>query len=368
VLCILGKIVGVPLAATAGFVPFPEALRALHDGIVHKLPAEQAKKIWNPDDLIALRERLTGQCRLDQLESELPSMRRVVAQARLASGVRVCVALVGEPGTGKRWLARAIHESGPARAKGFAALDCARLPPSALAEAFFGSLALTERRGIGTLYLREPARLPHDLQARLRDWAEQTHASEQSPGPRLIIGASKEPMEDVRAGRLLDKLHAVASTLVIELPSLRERMADLSGLVARMLERLNAESIRRATGLTTSAWEFVRSYRWPGNLRELFVTIAACHERATTEHIDATDLPAALRQAVRLEQTPSPAPERPMPLDELLEQAERRLIELALRRARGNKSRAADLLAVWRPRLLRRMEALGIHHSAEPDA
>src|SRR5262249_29119665 len=135
-----------------------------------------------------------------------------------------------------------------------------------------------------------------------------------------------------------------------------------------MLERLSAESERRIAGLTPAAWELVREYRWPGNVLELYSTLVGCHSRVATDQIDVADLPASLRQAVRLEQTPAPSPGAPLPLDKLLEQTERRLIELALHRARGNKSRAADLLAVWRPRLLRRMEALGIQQSAEPDA
>jgi DNA-binding NtrC family response regulator len=71
-------------------------------------------------------------------------------------------------------------------------------------------------------------------------------------------------------------------------------------------------------------------------------------------------LPASLRLAVRLDQTPAPPAPRPLPLDQLLEEAERRLIRLALRLAKGNKSRAAELLAVVYPRLFRRMQALGI--------
>jgi PAS domain S-box-containing protein len=368
VLCILGRISGVPLTATAGYVPFPDALRTLHDGIIRKLPADQAAKVWKPDQLIALRERLAALHRLDLIESELPSMHRVREQARLASRARACVFIVGEPGTGKRWLARAIHQLGSSREKGFAALDCARLSLTALSEALFGSSGLCERPGIGSLYIRDPARLPHDLQARLRDWAAQADANDEMQRPHLIAGSCNPPMDDVRAGQLLEELHATLSTLLIDLPSLRERMADLPGLVTGMLDRFNAESERRITGLTPSAWEIVREYRWPGNVRELYVTLFDCHGRATGDHIDTADLPAGLRQAVHLEQTTSPAAERPIPLDSLLEQAERRLIELALHRARGNKSRAADLLAVWRPRLLRRMEALGIKHSAEPDA
>lgn len=367
VLCILGRITGTPLTATGGFVPFPDALRTLHDGIVCNLLPDRAEKLWKPDQLIALRERLAAQHRLESLGSELPSMRRVLEQARLASRVRACAFLVGEPGTGKRWLARAIHNGGPMREKAFAAVDCARLSTAALAEGLFGSSGLCERPGIGTLYLREPAHLAHDLQARLCDWLEREDASAEVHYPRLIVGSTSPPMDSVRAGRLLERLYAGLATLTIDLPTLRERMADLPGLVSCMLERLNAESERRIAGLTPAAWELVREYRWPGNLRELYSTLAACHARVSTDQIDVTDLPASLRQAVRLERTPVPSPEPPIPLDKLLEQAERRLIELALRRARGNKSRAADLLAVWRPRLLRRMEALGIQQSTEPD-
>src|SRR5262249_11785166 len=77
VLCILGRVAGVPLTATAGFVPFPDALRTLHDGMICKLSSDRAEKLWKPDVLIALRQRLAAQHRLDLLESGLPSMRLV---------------------------------------------------------------------------------------------------------------------------------------------------------------------------------------------------------------------------------------------------------------------------------------------------
>jgi DNA-binding NtrC family response regulator len=106
---------------------------------------------------------------------------------------------------------------------------------------------------------------------------------------------------------------------------------------------------------------------------ELYAVLAGAAGRAAGERIDAADLPLFLRVVPK----PAAADERPLPLKELLEGAERRLIELALRRADGNKSRAAELLAVWRPLLLRRMSALGIDDptpkrrppkSAEPEA
>jgi DNA-binding NtrC family response regulator len=82
--------------------------------------------------------------------------------------------------------------------------------------------------------------------------------------------------------------------------------------------------------------------------------------RASGERIDAAHLPAYIRQAVRLDRMPDAVPDRVVPLDKVLEEAERRLIQWALRQAQGNKSKAAELLAIWRARLLRRMEALEI--------
>jgi len=142
---------------------------------------------------------------------------------------------------------------------------------------------------------------------------------------------------------------------------LRERQADLSDLVERLLQRLNAGSERPVTGLTPQASELLRAYAWPGNLRELYAALQSACQRTTSDRIDAPQLPAPLRLTVRLGETPQPVSERAIRLDEILEEAERRLILLALRRARGNRSQAAELLSIWRPRLLRRMEALGIH-------
>ena len=109
----------------------------------------------------------------------------------------------------------------------------------------------------------------------------------------------------------------------------------------------------------------MRAYPWPGNLRELYSVMQGACWRVQGAHIDAVDLPANLRLAVQLERTSASTSERPLALDHVLEQVERRLIVLALRRAKGNKSRAAEWLSVWRPRLLRRMEALGIEGETE---
>lgn len=380
-LAVLGKITPVhgsaSLSTNAGQAPvhdLPERLAALREDLARRLPAGEVQRLWQPEDLLALRHDLADRYRLELLPAESPALRRVVNQVRLAAHSRAAVLLVGEAGTGKHWLARAIHHHGVTREQPFAALDCAHLPPAALASALSGEIGLLRQPGLGTLYLKEPARLPLDLQARLCEYLADAGPANSSDRPRLAAGCRTDPGEDVRAGRLLADLHAALSTLVIELPPLRERLADLPLLALHFLERsrdaapagMRNES-SAGCGLTPEAWDLVRAYPWPGNLRELAAVLAACVRRRDRDGsglLDAKALPAYLRL-----QAPSAArgaaAERALPLDQLLEQAERRLIQLALRRCQGNKSKAAALLAIWRQRLMRRMAALGI---ADPEA
>jgi len=354
-LCILGKITA---AETADLPPLAEQLVTLRENLARNLSEKEAKKLWQPETLLALRERMMRHYRFDQLPCSSPALRRTADQARLASQTQAAVFLLGEAGTGKQWLARAIHYQSSSRERPFAALDCASLPPAALATALFGEGGLLQA-GIGTLYLKEPSCLPRDFQARLCNWRSGSAA-----GPRLLASCRGNPAEEVRSGRLLADLYTLLGTLVIELPPLRERQADLPWLVEQFLERAQGEGPRRIVGLTPEAWELVRAHAWPGNLRELYTVLSGACTHAGGEpqatHLGVADLPAYLRLLMRLEKTPAAEPPRLLPLDQLLEQTERRLILLALHRAQGNKTRAAELLGIWRQRLLRRMEALEI--------
>jgi DNA-binding NtrC family response regulator len=230
------------------------------------------------------------------------------------------------------------------------------LPPALLADALAGGAALGA--SVSTLYLKEPTALPGDLQARLHDLL--TSAEDTPDRPRILAGSCTDLTAAVRAGRFLEELYCALAPLVLHLPPLRQRKHDLPWLVERLLERARdlgrPEGRPAVTGLTPDAWEVVLGYHWPGNLRELYRVLTDACGRARGDRIDAADLPVYLRP----DATATTKPDRPLALDEVLKQAERRLIELALRRAGGKKGRAAELLSIWRQRLVRRMEALGI--------
>jgi DNA-binding NtrC family response regulator len=329
-------------------------------GILGKITAQPAilpiLALPVPDKLHALREAHLQRYRFELHPGETPATRRVGEQAHLAAQTRSSVLIVGEAGAGKRWLARTIHCQGTARDRTFVALDCAGLPPAALTAALFGPEGLARRSSVGTVFLARVETLPREVQQQVATWLGEPSVER----PRVIASVVGEPAEEVQAGRLLQELHCALATLRIDVPALRDRATELPLFVQSILDRANAERSRRVQGLGAEAWDAVRAYPWPGNIRELDAVLADAHVRAAGERIELADLPAYVRRSVQMEQVAGRTPPRSLPLKALLEQVERRLIEMALRMAKGKKGRAARILAIWRPLLLRRMEKLGI--------
>ena len=114
------------------------------------------------------------------------------------------------------------------------------------------------------------------------------------------------------------------------------------------------------SGFASQALEALTAYDWPGNLPELTRVVEHAHARAAGALIAVDDLPATIRGNLGGAYTPPAAPASLKPLDELLTEVERRLIETALRQSRSNKSRAAEILGISRPRLYRRIKELNL--------
>jgi transcriptional regulator of acetoin/glycerol metabolism len=341
------------------YLPFCDesGLHFLVGRIIIRTPTHPTGPSVLPQTVLALRETVRRRHTPEALASEMPAMRLVLEQARLGARVRDPVFILGEIGVGKTSLAHTIHASGAERARPFVKLDCARLPVSALIGVLFGEGEFAQPPIAATVYLSDPNRLPREIQLRLCHLLSAT--SDAGREPRIIAGMSAEPAEEIREGRLLEELACRLGTLTIRVPPLRERRDDLSGFTERLLERIAG---KRLVTMSPAAWDVIRSSAWPRNVIELYEVMLGALDRSSGDRIEAGDLPLYLRlpsQAVTDEA-------RPLPLQELLEAAERRLISLALRRAGGNKTRAAESLRIWRPLLLRRMDALGIPDPTPP--
>jgi DNA-binding NtrC family response regulator len=340
-----------------GVVAPAEAPSVVPDSEVQRLRSE----------LLEVRNRLYGRYGLDTLIGRGPLHRRLLEQVGAAALTTVPVLIVGEPGTGKSQVARTIHQHGPRRTAPLLAFDCAALPAEMLRSQLFGDgeidagppprLVLPEG---STLILGDILDLTRDLQRMLVARLDQ--------GIRLLAMTSGDHESAFKTERLIPDLYYALTGLVIRLAPLRERLDELPLLAQHLLEEFNraGEGQRQRSGFTPEALATLLGYDWPGNLRELARVIEAAHGSGPGDGIENDDLPAEIRGDLGSAYLPPPMPQPITPLDELLTQVERRLIEQALHRAGKNKSRAAELLGISRPRLYRRIKELNLPDEPEP--
>jgi PAS domain S-box-containing protein len=318
-------------------------------------------------ELLELRRQLQERYGFDSLVGFGSAHRRLLDQVRLAAASTLPVLIVGEPGTGKRQVARTIHQNGPDRQQPLVSFDCEALPAEILERELFGAdqhvpsdphtpayrsrggrprLAL---RDGSTLLVREILMLSRDLQLRLLE-------SLAAP-VRLLATTTSDPDSALKQELLRPELYFALTTVVVRLVPLRERRDELPTLAQHLLERTNQRGGKERTGFTPQAMKALAGYDWPGNIHELARVIDHAHARAQGNgpFIDLEDLPASIRGDLGGAFRPPAPPDSIKPLDELMTEIERRLIETALRQARGNKSRAAEVLGISRPRLYRRM-------------
>jgi DNA-binding NtrC family response regulator len=297
-----------------------------------------------PDGVLQLKRRLPQRFALGSLEGESPAARRLLEQVRLARQLTAPLSVVGEPGTGKRWLARVIHHQGPTAERGFVSVDCAGLPPECLENLLFGDVGLLTDR-TGTVFLREAGMLPRDLQSRMLEWL----GSHEPRKVRLIASWTADAL--TKSSQIIREFLDAFRVFLIEVPPLRDRLDDLPRLTDALLHPLGKL-------LSEAALQVLRGYPWPGNLRELATVLRDAAERTATNIIEPEHLPEILRATSGgVEQQ---IVERRFPLKETLQETQRRLILFALRRAKGRKADAARLLDISRSELWRRMRELNI--------
>jgi DNA-binding NtrC family response regulator len=365
------------LIGLLGQVREPAAISNVPDSKAHQLRVQ----------LLQLREQLHRSFGFESLVGTGPAHARLLEQVRIAAANAVPVLIVGEPGTGKRLVARVIHELGARRHRPLIPLDCEALPAEVIERELFrprqdeetsdshpaqgDSLCL--RSGLAlpegsTLLIGEILALPRDLQLRL--------ASALDGDVRVIATTAGDPEAALQAERLRPELYHGMTVLELRIKPLRQRREDLPLLAQHLLERVNQRVRSHCGAFTPQALSALEAYDWPGNVRELARVIDAAHERAHAQPrrqnpvclIEEADLPASIRGNLGAAYLP-PLAERPVkPLDELLTEIERRLIETALAKARQNKSRAAELLGISRPRLYRRIKELNLPDETETEA
>jgi PAS domain S-box-containing protein len=320
-------------------------------------------------ELWKIREAFEQRMGTDALIGFGPAHRRLMIQIEAAALAKVPVLLVGPPGSGKRQAAWTIHCRAGRPEAPFVVIDCAALPAEVLDRELFGPpLSRSEgpprlKLDHGSLVLRDVLELPRDLQARLGE----ALIRPDSPQVRVLALTSGDPEAAVREHRLRPDLFYALSTMVIRLLPLQDRLEELPVLAQHFLDRANRRSGLRRLGFRPEAIETLEQYDWPGNLSELARVVEFAHQRADAETIGPEHLPPEIQGHLGAAYLPPAQAQEQFPLDAMLERLERRLIERALRSARGNKSLAAKMLHISRTRLHRRVQELGLAGESEEE-
>jgi len=302
---------------------------------------------------------------LDDFSSADPAMDRCLALARLAARTDLPILIVGESGTGKTLLARAIHNSSKRVGGAFVAFNAAALSDTLLDSQLFGhekgAFTGAERtvRGKfelahnGTLFIDEIADMSQAAQAKVLRAIEygefEKLGSEALQRADVrVISATHWPLDRfVAADRFRKDLFYRIAGITLAVPPLRERPQDLRALIASEIELACRKEAKRVTGLAREAAERLLSYSWPGNLRELSRVIHTAVALSPGEIIPPDVI--LLTPVVGL------APETAAAGDLRLEAAEQRHIARVLAQMGGNKRRAARALGISRSTLDRKL-------------
>ena len=296
-----------------------------------------------------------------------------------ASASDVPVLIVGETGSGKDLVARAIHENS-ARAKSeLVAVNLASLSANLIESelmghekgAFTGAVALRrgrlEKAAGGTLFLDEIGDLDASLQTKLlrvlQDGRfERVGGSETIKSDARIIAATHKTVRPGQPGTTLrEDLYYRLAVIEVAIPPLRARKSDIPLLVAHALGRT------RARAVSEDAMRVLLGYDWPGNVRELIHVVERAAVMCSLDVIDTADLPPSLRETLPLDLTPSPGSPQ-LPLREALAALEKQMILRALDQAQGNRAEAARILGIARPQLYTKLEEHGLADSKKPKA
>jgi two-component system, NtrC family, response regulator HupR/HoxA len=308
---------------------------------------------------------------LDGLIGAHTGLRHAVELARKVLDGDTTVLLLGETGTGKELFAHLIHGNGPRRTARFVAQNCGALPESLLESELFGHVrgaftgASAERRGLfeeasgGTIFLDEVGEMSPTMQVRLLRVLQEGEvrpvgAATTRPVDVRVLAATNADLDaDVQAGRFRKDLYYRLNVFPIHLPPLRDRVEDIPALADDFLKTYRERARRAIPAISPDALALLRSYPFPGNVRELENEI----ERAVALAENGRPIrPEHLSERIRAGREKL---DGPVTLGAAIERLKRRMIEDALREC-GSKTRAAERLGLTRQSLqqmLRRRQA-----------
>mgnify|MGYP005840345073 CR=1 FL=1 len=323
------------------------------------------------DELTYHRSRSANASGLVGSSAAMNSLWETVQRVAASSTGRIL--LMGESGTGKAVVARAIHQQSTRADKAFVEINCAALPEQLIEAELFGAEkgaytgAHQKRAGLvslahgGTLFLDEIGELPLSLQAKFLHFLENGDyrpvggTASHTADVRVVAATNRSLEDEVRAGRFREDLFFRLNVIELVIPPLRERGEDLRELLDVFIESQAREEGCRPISIPPETLDRLVAYHWPGNVRELRNLV----ERLTILHPGQFIRPAQLPTEFQPDAFGG-QPARHNSLEAQLEETEREMIRQALEQTGGHKGRAAEQLGISRHAFKRRLHRLGL--------
>ena len=323
---------------------------------------------------VALREDIVRSSMFEEIVGSSEPLRQVLLQVSKVAPTDSTVLVLGETGTGKELIARAIHNRSKRSNRAFIRVNCAAIPPSLIASELFGHekgsfTGATQRRlgrfesaDGGTIFLDEVGDLPPETQVALlrvlqeREFERVGGSQTVSVDVRVIAATNRDLTSAVAEGKFRQDLFYRLNVFPIRLPALRERIGDISLLVGYLIDRYAQKAGKKIRNIDKKTMELFHAYDWPGNIRELqnVVERAVILSEGETFFVDEAWL---TRVTPKLAATS-------VPLVADLVEHEREMLEAALRESEGivgGPTGAAVKLGIPRQTLESKIRKLGIN-------
>lgn len=377
----------IPVIVLTGHGTIEDAVRAMHEGAYDFFtkPIDldhiilTCKKAISSNELREQNEKLTKELEILRHQqgygniigksAKVGSMLETIAQVAPS---RASVLITGESGVGKEVVADAIQKISPRKDKPFIKVHCASLSPSLLESELFGhekgsfTGALTQKKGrfeladTGTLFLDEIGEIDLATQVKIlrviQDKKFERVGGEKtlSVDVRIIAATNKDLLEEIKKGNFREDLYYRLNVVHITVPPLRDRKEDIELLARNFLETFSKEDNKKIDGFTAQAKKALNAYSWPGNVRELRNAIESAVVMARSTLIDTDDLPIQVSLGSENDDKLN------IKVGITLKEAERELIINTIAYAKGNKTKAAEILGIGRKTLHRKLQEYGL--------